>query len=803
MKLKIDNIPSSILKLFKTIFLTLALWLSAFSLQEIDPGYISEDILHYIYYEGRNTHTVLYDDIKKTDENKYHNTIKEYYSTIYDSEVDKLESNIEPDLIKQNFTNTLIDKYGNNTILEIDIKDLEVLVNTTILSDVESFIFWESLLHYKTDRSNRIYNRNELDSEIYLFNFIPLKSQAFILFSLLIFLVIHNIQIYLIRKDKTTVIYNIFSISFSLFLAYKLYSWKYYLSSCIIFFQLCLSLKFMIDSLLLHIGYTKEDFDIFISISKTKDGVQFKLRLLVYSLLAIIIGLLVLLYFNYILNYIIFYICVIQILYLISFYFQYEVSPYFQPFKHVLLLIAGIINLFITNRLKNDSFYILSDCFSFMCISFISDYLFTQVNNISHLFYEKDIDGDKLNEKITEILKDIKDQQKSFFEDENDFLWLIVFKFGFILNFIGYYYSNYITFYFSLHYFKLIYKVFRRNYNVRCLRLFYGFLFFILIITNHLLKHDDTLYDILGLTNSGFIFLIKPFLKIIGIIYIIGLVMINNDFFFNFKKESNDEIDAEELFKNVEISATIEKKKKKRTKTIEIIIKEPSLKLSSILYVQADLYLNYFNICLMFYLIKDIEKTYIILCLYIFCLAIFVIRILFIMSEMKNDYEYLIAFTIAMMLGLRLMTITRDYYPLYVCSCFYMLLLITLYCIVYRRRLLVTILIIFHLFSACLYFTSAFLLILIAIVICLPTAFKKEEKRFSHSTVTIVVPCVIIVILQLYGVRNIFARLHGFEESIKDAFQFDIFGFVQRIIHGYRREFYLLEKLFEIMNKIN
>jgi hypothetical protein len=804
MKLNFDNIRSCTLRLFKTVFLTLALWLSAFSLQEIDPGYISEDLLHYIYYDGRNTHTILYDDINKTDENYYETNMQEYYNNLYETEIVKQEVILsEPDFLKQNFTKILLNKYGNSIILRIDIKDLELLVNTTILTDVQSFMLWELLLQHK---GRRISTKTEYlpDSEVYIFNIISLKTQAVLIFSMLTFLTVHNIQIFFLRRDKTTVIFNICTISLSLFLAYKLYTWQYYISSSIILFQLCIALKFMIESLFIHAGFNKEDFDILVSAKKTKNALQFGLKFILYFSLAATSGLLSFLYFNYIINYIVFYACMIQIIYLISYYFQYDVSPCFQPFKHVLLTVAGIINFFITKRYtRTDSFYILSDSLSIMCMSYISDYLYTQINNISYMFYEKELDEDKIYDKITEIVKDVK-EHRSFFQDQNSFLWLIVFKFGFIFNLIGYYYSSYITYYFSLYYFKFVLSIFGRCYSERCLRILYGLLFFVLIITNHLLKDDEIFNDILGLT--GFNFLIKAFLKFSGLIYIIGIVIINNYFFFNIKKELNNDLneeDAEELFKNFEISATIEKKKKKRTKTIEIIIKEPSLKFNSILYIHTDLSIDYINICLMLYLIKDVEKSYIMLCLYIFSLAIFLIRTLFIISEMKNDYEYLYAFMIALILGIRLMTITRDNSPLYICSCFYMLSLITLYCIIDRRRFLATMIIIFHLLSACLYFTSAFLLILIAIVICLPLAFKRQEKRYNQSTVTIILPCVVVVIFQIYGLRSIFARLLEFEDGIKYAFQFDVFGSVQSIVHGYRNEFSLLQMLFEMINKIN
>ena len=48
----------------------------------------------------------------------------------------------------------------------------------------------------------------------------------------------------------------------------------------------------------------------------------------------------------------------------------------------------------------------------------------------------KDLDGDKLNEKISEIVKDIKEHQRKFFQDENELefgcsmIWLHVSSLG-------------------------------------------------------------------------------------------------------------------------------------------------------------------------------------------------------------------------------------------------------------------------------------------------------------------------------------------------------------------------------------
>jgi hypothetical protein len=280
-------------------------------------------------------------------------------------------------------------------------------------------------------------------------------------------------------------------------------------------------------------------------------------------------------------------------------------------------------------------------------------------------------------------------------------------------------------------------------------------------------------------------------------------MLINSEYFYNprnKKASENDLLDEEpeELMKKVEISTT---KRKRRTR-IEIVIKEPSMKFSNIAYLTFDFICNFLNICLIYYLINEFERNYLVVSCYISLLGVFMLRVLFIVSEMKNDYEFLFGYLISFFLALRLLTMAVQYNALlYTISCIYMFLLIMQYCLTDRRKFIVTALLMFHLFSACLYITSLFLFVMMVLIVCLPIMLR-NNKKMSCSTIAMFIPVVVIVSFQIYGLKTIFLMFYEFEDYLKES-GIDMFGFVQRVVHGYKLyELYAIQYIFENLNRI-
>lgn len=171
-------------------------------------------------------------------------------------------------------------------------------------------------------------------------------------------------------------------------------------------------------------------------------------------------------------------------------------------------------------------------------------------------------------------------------------------------------------------------------------------------------------------------------------------------------------------------------------------------------------------------------------------------------NEFKNDTEYLYAYAISFLLGIRLLTITVSCTPLYVASQCYIFSLIILYCIADRRHMMFTIFLVFHLISACMYLNSNFLMMIIIILTCLPLALTNEDKKFSCNVIVLLVPIIGIFFIQLYGFKNVITYLYIFGEHLEATFKFDMFAFAQDLVHGnYLDEFQIISRVFEIATK--
>ena len=267
--------------------------------------------------------------------------------------------------------------------------------------------------------------------------------------------------------------------SFTLYITENFYSSKYYLSSTITFFLFICTMKFFMDSLFHKMGFAHEDYNIFGNFPKTKNQTQFFLKLITLTIGTLIVGIFSFTKFQHFYNYVVFYTCLTQIMNLVSIFLQYEVPTIFQPFKHCVMITCGFMNFIILNfhnpekfsiKYKNkiDSFYLVGDIYTFICFTFLYDYLFTQSNNISNLFYERTLDNEKINSQISNIMKDYREMVKEF--NEEDLLWLLAFSIGMLFQYVGIISGKYLVFYFSFYYFKIIFSIFGRIYNVKYLR---------------------------------------------------------------------------------------------------------------------------------------------------------------------------------------------------------------------------------------------------------------------------------------------------------------------------------------------
>jgi len=150
--------------------------------------------------------------------------------------------------------------------------------------------------------------------------------------------------------------------------------------------------------------------------------------------------------------------------------------------------------------LNVDSFYVIADLFTIFSISYSFDYLFIQSNKISILFQESEnggyINKDKLNEKITKIIKNYKELIRKF--EMEDCVWFICFNIGLFMQFTGLKFHKYLIYYFSYYFFRMILVVYGRIFTIKCLKLTYSVLIFIFLITNFVMssKVDNKLFEV-------------------------------------------------------------------------------------------------------------------------------------------------------------------------------------------------------------------------------------------------------------------------------------------------------------------
>ena len=429
-------------------------------------------------------------------------------------------------------------------LIKYNTKKFDVEFSRKNIFTLTKYLFsftYQKFFSEKKNQYNNFYNNNPNDiykstddhqnedfsDDFYIFNFLPAKSTGCWIFAAIIFVVNYNILNIINNKERSSPTLNLLLLLFSLFMTEHFYYMKIYFTSNIFLIQFTYCLKFFISSIIILLGYIPDDYDIFAEFPKSTNTTQFILQISNLLICTGLIGIFSFFRYNYLVNYTFFYYCLLQIPYLISINFHNNIPIIFQPFRYFLILILGFVNFFIINfgknnfyytnsttnpihqEIKPDSFYVVGDLFSLFCFSYFFDYLFIQSNKISVLFQENEqgtINKEKLNEKITKIIKNYKELIREF--DYDDALWLISFKIGFIFQYVGLKFHKYLIYYFSYYYFRMILGVYGRLFNIRCLRLTYSFLVLIFLITNFIMssKTDSKLFHVKEFNFLIFIF---------------------------------------------------------------------------------------------------------------------------------------------------------------------------------------------------------------------------------------------------------------------------------------------------------
>lgn len=422
--------------------------------------------------------------------------------------------NLNPDFVKKSFsyiTKTFYSLFLEKFYRENRIKETHTYAYSSINDEDPNDI------NFKGFKFSDLFS-DDANNDVYIFNIFPTKSTACWIFASIMFIINYNVINYYNAKEKLSPVINFALLIFSLIMTENFYAWKIYLTSNIFLIQFIYSLKYFIFSLLNLVGYQADDFDIFSDFPKNNDSTQIILQSGTLSICTAVLGIFSFYRYNYIINYVFFYYCLLQLPAMFSVNFYNMVPVIFQPFRYFLILSLGLINFLIINNGKNkilntnnpsnklnielnvDSYYVIGDLFTIFCFSYSFDYMFIQSNKISILFQESEhggyINKDKLNEKITKIIKNYKELIREF--EIEDCVWFICFNIGFFMQYTGLKFHKYLIYYFSYYFFRMVLGVYGRIFTIKCLKMTYSILIFIFLITNFMMssKVDIKLFEV-------------------------------------------------------------------------------------------------------------------------------------------------------------------------------------------------------------------------------------------------------------------------------------------------------------------
>ena len=813
------NLPR-INKRLIVILVILFLLSFVYSFQSNENIEITEQILMSAYYPNMKTNRISYDEIASSNHSYigFHFTdtvdvISNYYNEYYEGNEFPLLKDIKNLNVDAHvkLARNLYKIYGNKTVFKLELEDLEKMVNSSIISERQALFFWDVLLQDKVDKAT-IHNMkylNEKNYDMYFFKFIPLKGCffAFVSFMIIYFFLLKTYAL----PIKNSFIFNIFGISIIFIIVHFFYRQKFYLASGLLFIQLIYFVKCLLDSMALWLGYPREDFEIFSSNLSAKNMSQFVLKFFILFILTIVTGFLSIGIFNYFFNYIIFYLTLFTLFVFISNCFEHKAPPILSPLKNLLFFSLGLMNFIISKFHKSithlnlfsycfpalpDSLYLISDLFTIFCFHYLHGFFQSQIKFL--------------------IEKQNNNSYKAF-NPVDDSLWLLGFLIGIFICVVGIFKQEYMCLAVSMYLIKIVMEYFSKIFTVKFVRCIFDMMVMLFVIANSAItnKRDEYLTALFIGPQSTSNILYYVF-KLIGLFQIFFFIMLNFDYVYSGFNEKNSELEeiskeaAEALLRKVEIVTRIDKKKNKKFKTlqIQVIRPEKQFSLKAISYVNFDFIWNYFNICVVFYIMLYYEKNYLCLIIYILILFIFFVRNFFIILEFKHDNEYLYSYLVSLIISLRLLVITKNISViLYLLCHINVISLVLLYCLIDRRKNLVTLFVLIHLYAGCLVLNSNFLFIDFVTVLCVPLSFGfmhnnsyEVDDKGNGCSLAFLFPALIVLLCQLYGFKNVYqwmVLLHRCSRRV--LFGFDFVNVFVTLRDGEFNEFSLMRYLMNLL----
>ena len=721
-------------------------------------GEITNKLLYTLYYSNMETVHIFYDSIK-ANKNNDENKLQENNFINKDKEIELTKINE-----KKKFHYYLCEIYGNKSIFMVNLKDLKNFVDNNLINENQAYILWENILKNRESKMKikiNYNNYNNIYKEIYLFNYIPIKSVILSFFCVLILYLF--IWKTIASKIRFSIFFNLIGLIIIFLLMFLFYLNSYYFPSSILFIQLIYFFKCLFDSLLINFGLEREDFEIISLNLSAKNYLQFFSKVFILFNLVFFSGYLALNIFNFFLNYIFFYVTLFYLFTFLGNCFEPLTPKIFKPLKNILIVILGIINFLISkfhnsifrynfnliyydikippknltlNNIFPDSLNLISNLFSFFCFTYLGDILTKKTHNIN--LYSK----------------------KIFSYDDS--LWLLCFLLILLINIIGYKKNDFISYIISYYIVRVTMERFLKIFNLKFVRTIYSLVNLIHILLNYTTSNNDKYLNNLfnWLKNANFIIKLAGYLQILYIIHIqFKMNKLNSE---SNNEEINGQIQQEEFGIFIEIITSNNK----------------NFSYLNLVCILIDYFINYMIIIFVNYILIYQEKEicfYILFDLLIF--SVFFLRKYYILKESVNDFEYFFNFIIETMIGFRFLNVLKKNEFSKILANFNILILIIFYHIKERKNFFVTIFIALHFFVATLIKKSEFLFSTLIFFIFLPICYKMCNNHDEEVNIILISFLLILPAMAVIGVSFIdFEKIFNVMNLINESFSKYFFG---------------------------
>ena len=487
-----------------------------FSLAFEDNSNITTDLIINSYFSKKNVIKITYEMIQENEK-----------KVSLDKQIIRKENknvNINKNACDDNFhmknDNNIKDIYDNHIFSDDEDKE-----------KMKQLYLIENLYDKNKNKKNNLFIRKLIKN-------ISITSSCLLL---LIFYIKSTFK----RKKGFFILYFI-CILISYNLMNILYQNDYVLASNFIYIFLIYTNKKLIDSLYLILKFKRKDFEIFTTNLIAINSKQFLLKFILLVYLTILSSIFSILLYRSWLNYIIYYLCLLNVLSFLGNCIELIAPYYLKPIKSFILFFVGSINFYLSklvlkyfifednndnnenninfdiNKFKYDSFYLINDFFSLFCLNYINKYIDYQLKLLS-----------------------IKNNDKKIINICYNLIFFFLF-FSVSIAYLGIYENEFIPIFISLYMIKDAMNYILKFFNYkRYLIMNYLILCYYLLFIPRIFKINDyyLVCSFLSLTNLNkeiFLFSMKLILLLYLFNYIIKIHFILYDNIKSYKERQNN-----------------------------------------------------------------------------------------------------------------------------------------------------------------------------------------------------------------------------------------------------------------------